>query len=179
MKRECPHVLVEALVPDFSGRLSSVELVAQSGLEVYAHNIETVRSLTPFVRDPRAKYDQSLSTLEHAKQINPNLITKSSIMLGLGEADQEIFDAMKDLRSAGVEALTLGQYMQPTKRHLKVHEWVTPEKFEELKKIGEEMGFLYVASGPLVRSSYRAGEYYLRNIIEKRQSSQQIDNAIS
>ncbi|KAI6177173.1 Lipoyl synthase, mitochondrial [Aphelenchoides bicaudatus] len=169
LKTECPHVLVEALVPDFSGRFPSVEIVAKSGLEVYAHNIETVRRLTPGVRDPRAKYDQSLATLEHAKRTNPALITKSSIMLGLGEADQEIFEAMKDLRTAGVEALTLGQYMQPTKRHLRVHEWVTPEKFEELKKVGEDMGFLYVASGPLVRSSYRAGEFYLKNIIQKRQ----------
>jgi lipoic acid synthetase len=97
-------------------------------------------------------------------------------MLGLGEADQEIFEAMTDLRSVGVEALTLGQYMQPTKRHLKVHEWVTPEKFEELKKVGEEMGFLYVASGPLVRSSYRAGEFYLKNIIEKRQKDEEIQH---
>lgn len=96
-------------------------------------------------------------------------------MLGLGEADQEIFEAMEDLRTAGVEALTLGQYMQPTKRHLRVHEWVTPEKFEELKKVGEDMGFLYVASGPLVRSSYRAGEFYLKNIIQKRQKSASIE----
>jgi lipoic acid synthetase len=178
LKQECPHVLVEALVPDFSGKLSSVEVVARSGLEVYAHNIETVRRLTSGVRDPRAKYDQSLATLEHAKQTNPNLITKSSIMLGLGEADQEILEAMRNLRSAGVEALTLGQYMQPTKRHLRVHEWVTPEKFEELKKIGEEMGFLYVASGPLVRSSYRAGEFYLKNIIEKRRKNVKIENVV-
>jgi len=178
LKQECPHVLVEALVPDFAGRLENVGLVAQSGLEVYAHNIETVRRLTPGVRDPRAKYDQSLSTLEHAKKTNPALITKSSIMLGLGEADQEIFEAMKDLRSAGVEALTLGQYMQPTKRHLRVSEWVTPEKFEELKKIGEDMGFLYVASGPLVRSSYRAGEFYLKNIIQKRQSNLQTESVL-
>lgn len=134
-----------------------------------------VRRLTPGVRDPRAKYDQSLSTLKHAKQKNPALITKSSVMLGLGEADQEIFEAMKDLRNAGVEALTFGQYMQPTKRHLKVHEWVTPEKFEELKKIGEDMGFLYVASGPLVRSSYRAGEFYLKNIIQKRQKDAPVE----
>lgn len=128
------------------------------------------------MRDPRAKYDQSLSTLEHAKRANPALITKSSIMLGLGEADQEIFEAMRDLREVGVEALTLGQYMQPTKRHLKVHEWVTPEKFEELKKVGEEAGFLYVASGPLVRSSYRAGEYYLKNIIQKRRADSSVES---
>ncbi|KAI6215108.1 RNA helicase [Aphelenchoides besseyi] len=170
LKSKCSHVLVEALVPDFSGRLECVEKIAESGLEVYAHNIETVRRLTPLVRDHRATYDQSLSTLEHAKRIKPTLVTKSSIMLGLGEADAEIVEAMRDLRAVGVEALTLGQYMQPTKRHLMVKEWIAPDKFDELKKLGEEMGFLYVASGPLVRSSYRAGEFYLKNIVEKRLS---------
>ncbi|KAI6235369.1 Lipoyl synthase, mitochondrial [Aphelenchoides besseyi] len=150
LKSKCSHVLVEALVPDFSGRLECVEKIAESGLEVYAHNIETVRRLTPLVRDHRATYDQSLSTLEHAKRIKPTLVTKSSIMLGLGEADAEIVEAMRDLRAVGVEALTLGQYMQPTKRHLMVKEWIAPDKFDELKKLGEEMGFLYVASGPLM-----------------------------
>lgn len=170
---ECPHVLVEALVPDFSGKLDCVEVVAKSGLEVYAHNIETVKRLTPAVRDPRAKYDQSMTVLEHAKNSNPLLVTKSSIMLGLGESDEETIQTMKDLRTAGVEALTLGQYMQPTKRHLLVKEWVTPEKFDSLKKLGEDMGFLYVASGPLVRSSYRAGEFYLRNIVKRRLDGQE------
>uniref|UniRef100_A0AC35F5Y8 Lipoyl synthase, mitochondrial n=1 Tax=Panagrolaimus sp. PS1159 TaxID=55785 RepID=A0AC35F5Y8_9BILA len=168
LKIECNHVLVECLVPDFSGRESSIEAVVQSGLEVYAHNLETVRRLTPWVRDPRAKYDQSLKALEHAKQSNPSVITKSSLMLGLGESDEETEQALCDLRNAGVEALTLGQYMQPTKRHLLVKEWVTPEKFDYWKQRGDELGFLYTASGPLVRSSYKAGEFYLKNIIEKK-----------
>jgi lipoic acid synthetase len=168
LKIECNHVLVECLVPDFSGKESSIEMVVQSGLEVYAHNLETVRRLTPWVRDPRAKYDQSLKALEHAKQSNPSVITKSSLMLGLGESDEEIEQALSDLRNAGVEALTLGQYMQPTKRHLLVKEWVTPEKFDYWKQRGDELGFLYTASGPLVRSSYKAGEFYLKNIIENK-----------
>ncbi|KAI6240918.1 Lipoyl synthase, mitochondrial [Aphelenchoides fujianensis] len=165
LKAECPHVLVEALVPDFAGRLACVEEIARSGLEVYAHNLETVRRLTPLVRDPRATYEQSLRTLEHAKRTRPSLVTKSSLMLGLGEEDVETLQAMRDLRTAGVEALTLGQYMQPTKRHLKVESYVSPEKFDELRERGEQMGFLY---GPLVRSSYRAGEFYLKNIVQKR-----------
>uniref|UniRef100_A0A7E4W7I5 Lipoyl synthase, mitochondrial n=1 Tax=Panagrellus redivivus TaxID=6233 RepID=A0A7E4W7I5_PANRE len=168
LKTECSHVLVEALVPDFAGKTECVEVVAKSGLEVYAHNIETVRRLTPWVRDPRAKYDQSMSMLEHAKKTNPSLITKSSIMLGLGESDEEVEQTLVDLRNAGVEALTLGQYMQPTKRHLLVKDWVTPAKFDYWKERGDELGFLYTASGPLVRSSYRAGEFYLKNIVEGR-----------
>ena len=158
-------------MPDFAGREECVELVARSGLQVYAHNIETVDRLTPLVRDPRATYAQSLATLRHAKRIEPSLVTKSSIMLGLGEHRSEIIAAMRDLRDAGVEALTLGQYMQPTKRHLLVKEWVAPEIFDELKTVGEQMGFLYVASGPLVRSSYRAGEFYLKSIVEGRQNA--------
>ncbi|CAD5215474.1 unnamed protein product [Bursaphelenchus okinawaensis] len=178
LKQECPHVLVEALVPDFSGKLDCIKTVALSGLEVYAHNIETVRRLTPGVRDPRAKYDQSLKALEHAKRSNPLLVTKSSIMLGLGEEEEEILQTMKDLRDVGVEALTLGQYMQPTKRHLLVKDWVTPRKFDELKAVGDEMGFLYVASGPLVRSSYRAGEFYLKNIVNRRLNREQVTSSL-
>uniref|UniRef100_A0AC35TPM6 Lipoyl synthase, mitochondrial n=1 Tax=Rhabditophanes sp. KR3021 TaxID=114890 RepID=A0AC35TPM6_9BILA len=169
LKKECENkILVECLVPDFGGNKESVGIVANSGLDVYAHNIETVRSLTPAVRDPRAKYDQSLAMLKHAKLTRPSLITKSSIMLGLGETDEEIEQTMADLRSVGVEALTLGQYMQPTKRHLLVKEWVTPAKFDHWKEIGDKMGFLYTASGPLVRSSYKAGEYFLSNVLKSR-----------
>ncbi|KAL3111657.1 hypothetical protein niasHT_013768 [Heterodera trifolii] len=168
MKEQCPHVLVECLVPDFAGVLPSVEQVAQSGLDVFAHNLETVRRLTPLVRDPRAKYDQSLRVLAHAKKANPGVLTKSSLMLGLGEADAEVEEAMRDLRLVGVEALTLGQYMQPTKRHLAVSEWVSPAKFDRWRELGDRLGFVYTASGPLVRSSYRAGEFFLKNVIETR-----------
>lgn len=178
LKKQCPQVLVECLVPDFSGKLDCVEAVVNSGLEVYAHNLETVRRLTPGVRDPRAKYDQSLRVLKHAKATNSSVITKSSLMLGLGEEDSEIEQAMTDLREAGVQALTLGQYMQPTKRHLLVKDWVTPEKFDYWKQRGDEMGFLYTASGPLVRSSYRAGEFYLKNII-MLQKKEKVQDAVA
>ncbi|KAF6023791.1 LIAS [Bugula neritina] len=158
VKRRNSKILVECLTPDFAGNLSCVEAIIDSGLDVYAHNVETVQRLQRFVRDPRANYEQTLSVLSHAKKYKPSLITKTSIMLGLGESDEEIYQTMKDLRENGVGCLTLGQYMQPTKRHLKVKEYVTPEKFDYWKKVGDELGFLYTASGPLVRSSYRAGQ---------------------
>lgn len=157
-------------MPDFRGNTDSVRTVALSGLDVYAHNIETVESLTPFVRDRRANYRQTLKVLAEAKNINPSLITKSSIMLGLGETDQQIEQTMKDLREAGVDCLTLGQYMQPTKRHLKVNEYVTPEKFKHWELKGNELGFLYTASGPLVRSSYKAGEFFITSILKERKA---------
>ncbi|XP_057318962.1 lipoyl synthase, mitochondrial [Microplitis mediator] len=162
------NILVEALVPDFGGNQECIQNIVDSKLDVFAHNIETVERLTPFVRDRRANYKQSLKVLKMAKELNENLITKSSIMLGLGETDEEIMTTIKDLRSVGVDALTLGQYMQPTKRHLKVIEYVTPEKFKHWEDFGNKSGFLYTASGPLVRSSYRAGEFYLGNIIKQR-----------
>ncbi|VDK43898.1 unnamed protein product [Anisakis simplex] len=155
VKEASPKILVECLVPDFGGSLESVETVVQSGLDVYAHNMETVKRLTPWVRDPRATYEQSLKALEHAKKTRPDVVTKTSIMLGLGERDDEVIETMRDLRSIGVEALTFGQYMQPTKRHLLVKEWITPAKFDEWKEKGDSFGFLYTASGPLVRSSLR------------------------
>ncbi|XP_012280078.1 lipoyl synthase 1, mitochondrial [Orussus abietinus] len=166
--KERSNILVECLVPDFRGNQGCVATIVKSKLDVFAHNIETVERLTPFVRDARACYGQSLSVLEGAKKINPAIVTKSSIMLGLGESDEEVQQTMKDLRSVGVDAVTLGQYMQPTKRHLKVIEYVTPEKFESWRNYGDELGFLYTASGPLVRSSYKAGEFFLTNIVKKR-----------
>lgn len=168
IKERNPKIFVECLVPDFRGDFSCVETIATSGLDVYAHNIETVEKLTPFVRDRRAHYRQTLKVLAHAKQHNPKLITKTSIMLGLGETDQEIEQTMKDLREVGVDCLTLGQYMQPTKKHLKVIEYVTPEKFKHWEEQGNKMGFLYTASGPLVRSSYKAGEFFITSILKQR-----------
>ncbi|XP_017316679.1 lipoyl synthase, mitochondrial isoform X1 [Ictalurus punctatus] len=162
------NILVECLTPDFRGDLSAVEKVAWSGLDVYAHNVETVRELQRYVRDPRANFDQSLAVLRHAKSVNPSILTKTSIMLGLGETDAQIHSTLKELRDSGVDCLTLGQYMQPTKRHLKVEEYITPEKFAHWEKVGKEMGFVYTASGPLVRSSYKAGEFFLKNLLEKR-----------
>uniref|UniRef100_A0A3B4WDT0 lipoyl synthase n=1 Tax=Seriola lalandi dorsalis TaxID=1841481 RepID=A0A3B4WDT0_SERLL len=164
------QILVECLTPDFRGDLTAVEKIALSGLDVYAHNVETVRELQRHVRDPRANFDQSLSVLKHAKKVKPTVLTKTSIMLGLGETDQQIRDTLTGLREAGVDCLTLGQYMQPTKRHLKVEEYVTPERFAHWEKVGNDMGFVYTASGPLVRSSYKAGEFFLKNLLEKRKA---------
>jgi len=170
IKRLKPSQMVEVLTPDFSGREDCIDLVAKSGLDVFAHNVETIERLTPFVRDPRAKYRQTLKVLKRVKETVPEMVTKTSIMLGLGEKDEEIEQTMKDLRDVGVDCLTLGQYMQPTKRHLKVVEYVTPEKYAHWEKRGNELGFLYTASGPLVRSSYKAGEFFLKNIVEKRRN---------
>lgn len=168
IKQKAQNILVEALVPDFGGSMANVEQVALSGLDVYAHNIETVERTTPLVRDRRAKYRQSLATLQHAKSVRPELVTKTSIMLGCGETDAEVEQTLHDLRDANVDVVTFGQYMRPTKRHMKVSEYVEPEKFAHWQRLAEQLGFLYVASGPLVRSSYRAGEFFIENVIRKR-----------
>jgi lipoic acid synthetase len=150
---------VEALVGDFQGRLDLVEQVANSGMEVYAHNIETVERLQGTVRDRRAGYAQTLKVLEHARKSVPGIVTKTSLMLGLGEEDGEIRQALQDIRDAGVEIVTFGQYLQPTKRHMKVTKYVTPEEFQEWKRVANEMG-MDCASGPMVRSSYKAGDFF-------------------
>ena len=169
LKKKAPNILVECLTGDFGGNLNSVEIVAKSGLDVYAHNIETVEQLTPLVRDKRATFRQSLAVLKHAKLVKPSLITKSSMMLGVGETDDEVLHAMKELRLANVDCLTLGQYMRPTKKHMKVTEYVSPEKFKHWETVGKELGFLYIASGPLVRSSFKAGEFFIKHVIKQRQ----------
>ena len=156
IKRVNPQTAVEALTPDFSGVEQHIATVVDSGLEVFAQNIETVERLTHPVRDPRAGYEQTLEVLRFAKQHNAQVLTKSSLMLGLGETDVEIERTMKDLRAANVDVLTLGQYLRPTPNHLAIERWVTPEQFEDYRKLGLELGFMEVASGPLVRSSYRA-----------------------
>lgn len=171
IKRLNPMMYVECLTPDFRGDDKCVETVATSGLDVFAHNVETVKRLQWLVRDPRANYDQSIGVLVKAKKYNPKLVTKTSIMLGLGETDDEILRTMEDLRENNVDCLTFGQYMQPTKRHLKVSEFVTPEKFEYWKEVGDKLGFLYTASGPLVRSSYKAGEFFIANIVKSRKNT--------
>lgn len=167
-----PRIFVECLSPDFRGDSECIGLIANSGIDVFAHNIETVEKLTPFVRDRRAAYHQTLNVLREAKRINPTLITKSSIMLGLGETDDQIEQTMADLRSMNVDCLTLGQYMQPSVRHLKVYEYVEPNKFKRWELKGNELGFLYTASGPLVRSSYKAGEFFITSILRNRQQFQ-------
>jgi len=161
-------VLVEALTPDFQGDMNAVAHLARSGLDVFAHNVETVERLQKRVRDPRANYEQSLAVLRHAKASKEGLVTKTSIMLGLGEEDEEIKQCMRACKEAGVDIFTLGQYLQPTPQHLPVKEFVTPEKFDFWKAYGEEViGFRYVASGPLVRSSYKAGEFFIESMLRK------------
>jgi len=168
IKARRPDMLVEALIPDFQGDLEAVRRVVESGVDVLDHNVETVERLQGTVRDRRANYAQSLAVLLGAKAIREGLFTKSSIMLGLGETRDEILQTMRDLRAIDVDILTLGQYLRPSDWHLVVHEYVPPEFFDELRDIGESMGFAYVAAGPFVRSSYRAGEFFMENVIRGR-----------
>ncbi len=163
IKQTTPQTAVEALTPDFCGVLRDVETVLDSGLEVFAQNVETVRRLTHPVRDPRASYEQTLKVLEHAKRYRPQVLAKTSLMVGLGETDAEIVQTMDDLRAIGVDILTLGQYLRPTVNHLPVERFVTPAEFDRYRQWGLERGFLEVVSGPLVRSSYRAERALERN----------------
>ncbi|MBE9540056.1 MAG: lipoyl synthase [Proteobacteria bacterium] len=158
-----PDCAVEALTPDFEGVLADVEAVVDSGIVVFAQNIETVKRLTHPVRDPRASYQQTLDVLAHAKDYRPEVLTKTSLMLGLGENDEEILECMDDLRAANVDILTLGQYLQPTVNHLPIDRYVSPAEFENLRKLGLEKGFVEVVSGVLVRSSYRAEQVLQKN----------------
>ncbi|SBT40148.1 lipoyl synthase, putative (LipA) [Plasmodium ovale wallikeri] len=166
-----PDILIECLVSDFQGNINSIIRLAQSGMEVYAHNIETVKRLQKYVRDKRANYEQSLFVLKKAKEINPKLYTKTSVMLGLGETKEEVLEAMNDARNNNIDVITFGQYLRPTKNHLNVVEYVTQEMFNYYKEEGLKMGFKYIASGPLVRSSYKAGEYFMRNLVDQRKNS--------
>ena len=152
-------IVIEVLVPDFNGREESLREVLAAEPDIFNHNLETVERLTPQVRS-RAKYRLSLSVLKRAKQIDAQVVTKSGIMLGLSETESELFQAMDDLREAGVRVLTLGQYLRPTPQHLPVVEYILPEAFETYREIGLGKGFEYVASGPLVRSSYHAADYH-------------------
>jgi len=165
-----PEMIVEALIPDFQGDLAAVRSIVDAGVDVLDHNVETVERLQSKVRDPRANYRQSLRVLEGAKGMREGLFTKSSIMLGLGESEDEVVATMRDLRGVGVDILTLGQYLRPSSWHLAVEAYVPPEAFDRYREIGESMGFLYVASGPLVRSSYRAGEFFLEKVIRGRRN---------
>ena len=167
IKLLCPTIIAESLIPDFRGDDGSIKKIVKSKPEVISHNIETVPRLTPKVRDARASYEQSLLVLKKIKKINSLIYTKSSIMLGLGESEEEVIQTLKNLRSIGVSILTIGQYLQPTPKHLPLIEFIAPEKFNWFREIAERMGFVYVASGPLVRSSYRAGEFFLEKICNK------------
>ena len=163
IKKLNPETAVEALTPDFQGVMTDVETVVDSGLEVFAQNVETVKRLTHPVRDPRASYEQTMQVLAHAKQHRASVLTKSSLMLGLGETDEEIKQTMDDLRAANVDILTLGQYLRPTPNHLEIQRWVTPEQFAEYREWALARGFVECVSGPMVRSSYRAEKALERN----------------
>jgi lipoic acid synthetase len=163
IKARCPGTAVEALTPDFQGVLPDVETVVDSGVEVYAQNVETVRRLTHPVRDPRAGYAQTLAVLAHAKQHRPGMLTKTSLMLGLGETDAEILETFDDLRAVGVDLITLGQYLRPTVNHLPVVRFVSPSEFDRYRELALRAGFLECVAGPLVRSSYRAERALARN----------------
>jgi lipoic acid synthetase len=163
IKARCPNTKVEALTPDFSGRLGDVDVVVDSGLDVFAQNLETVERLTRRVRDPRAGYQQTRAVLAHAKRHGNHVLTKTSLMLGLGERDDEVLKSMDDLAEIGVDILTFGQYLRPTRNHLPVERYVTPDEFECYREWGLERGFLEVVAGPLVRSSYRADRVFEHN----------------
>jgi lipoic acid synthetase len=163
IKRLSPATAVEALTPDFRGVLADVATVVDSGIEVFAQNIETVRRLTHPVRDPRAGYEQTLAVLAGAKRHRPAVLTKSSLMLGLGESDAEILTTLRDLRAARVDIVTLGQYLRPTVNHLAVERFVAPAQFDAYREQALALGFLECVSGPLVRSSYRAEQALNRN----------------
>jgi len=173
VKERCPHMKVEILAQDFRGDVEALRTLIKAGPDVLAHNLETVERLTPRVRDAKAGYRQSLEVLRQSKKMAPALPTKTSLMLGLGETQEELLAAFSDLRQAQVDILTLGQYLRPTSssHHLPVVEFVRPEIFDDLAVRAREMGFLYVASGPFVRSSYRAGELFLKGLLENKHAA--------
>ena len=158
IKSNCPNTVVETLIPDFSGNEKFIETIVRAKPNVIGHNVETVKRLSPYVRDLRANYNQSLKVLKYVKELDSSIFTKSSLMLGLGESEEEILQTAQDLRDANVDMITLGQYLQPSTSHLPVKEFVTPEKFYQLKLDMRKLGFLHVESGPLVRSSFRASD---------------------
>jgi lipoyl synthase len=162
LRRHQPGLLVETLVGDFAGRLRDVEVVLEAEPDVFAHNLEVTRRLTPRIRDARCSYDQSLAVLAHAKQRAPARFVKSSIMVGIGESDDEVLDTLADLRAAGTDVVTLGQYLRPTDKHAPVARYVDPEQFAAFERAGYALGFVFVASGPLVRSSYHAAEGFVQ-----------------
>jgi lipoyl synthase len=163
IKKSSPQTAVEVLTPDFQGSTDAIDLLLNSGISVFAQNVETVKRLTHPVRDPRASYEQTIKLLAYAKKTRPDILTKTSLMLGLGEIDEEIENCMDDLREAKVDIVTFGQYLRPTSNHLPVQRYVTPEQFEEYRQLGLKKGFLEVVSGPFVRSSYRAEQVLEKN----------------
>jgi lipoic acid synthetase len=166
-----PKTIVETLIPDYQG--ADLESLMAARPDVLAHNVEVVDRLQRKIRDPRCSFERSLETLRGAKRADPSAFTKSSLMLGLGETHEEALDAMRRVREAGADFLTLGQYLRPSEQHAPVREYVTPERFDELGRIGRDLGFQYVASGPLVRSSYRAGEFFAARMVRERRAREE------
>ncbi len=165
-----PNMIVEVLIPDFNGDIKLLKNITDAKPDVISHNIETVERLQRRTRDIRANYAQSLSVLENVKKLDKNIITKSGIMVGLGETREEVEQAMKDLLKIGVNIFTIGQYLRPSQRHLPFVEYIHPDVFEDYRKKGEKFGFAFVASGPFVRSSYKAGELFIKNILKPSNS---------
>ena len=170
IKQLCPQTKVEALTPDFQGNYQAIDLLIESGVDVFAQNVETVKRLTHPVRDIRASYEQTIALLDYSKRAAPKVLTKTSLMLGLGETFEEVLQTMDDLRNANVDILTLGQYLQPTKNHLPVERYVHPDEFKKLREVGLQKGFYEVASGPMVRSSYRADRVFEKDNLGLDQS---------
>ncbi len=167
IKQRDSNIIVECLVPDFNVKEESLDCILESGAEVLAQNLETVKRLTRKVRDYKSGYQKTLNVLKYFKEHKSSIITKSSLMVGLGEEEREIYDAMDDLRAINVDILTLGQYLRPSVKHLNVERYMEPSYFELLKDVGVQKGFKFVASGPLVRSSYRAGELFIEHMLRK------------
>lgn len=173
LHKEIPHVIVEVLVPDFKGRDECIRTVVDAGPEIFNHNIETVERLQTIVR-PQARYTRTMQVLRRAKEMDPAIHTKSGLMLGLGETHDEVIAVLRDLREVGVDAVTIGQYLRPTMKHLPVVEFIHPDRFKEYERIGEELGFAFVASGPFIRSSYNAIAFS-QKIMKERLERIQLD----
>jgi lipoic acid synthetase len=161
-----PEMLLETLVGDFGGHLADVDTTVDAGPNVWAHNVEVVRRLQRTIRDVRCSYEQSLGVLRRAKERAPGMLTKSSLMVGIGETDDEVLEAMRDLRDAGVDVVTVGQYLRPSPKHAPVDRFVEPARFDAFAREGKAMGFAFVASGPLVRSSYKAAEVFVASTLQ-------------
>jgi lipoic acid synthetase len=166
VREAAPRTVVETLVPDYQG--SDLATLMEARPDVLAHNVEVVDRLQRKIRDPRCSFERSLATLRGAKEHDAGVFTKSSLMLGLGETHDEVVESLERLRAAGVEFLTLGQYLRPSPKHAPVREYVPPERFDAYQRLGTELGFAYVASGPLVRSSYKAGEFFAARLVRER-----------
>ncbi len=167
-RQSCPNLIIEALIPDFRGDVRALQKVVDATPHVIGQNIETVQRLTRYARDQRCGYDQTLDVLANVRSLDPGIYTKSAILLGLGETPEEVLETMKDLRAHDVDMLTLGQYLQPTKKHAPVAEFIHPDRFRDYQEQGLELGFRYVAAGPMVRSSYRAAEFFVETMLGER-----------